>query len=269
MRAFLLICVAALALATTAAGAGQRATGSLNLHAKFTLGASVAPCPVDAPVGAVCYAVHGTATIRGLGRVTDRHTLVTVGSVDGPGPACAHLSFATDVMTVAGKGQIDSSISVDPACNGVPTGFVITGGTGDFAGASGSGTFVPGIVRSGKWYDAGGDDQDPDEDDILGEWHTDTWTGSLTAGSYTFDLTPPAISGAHSRTVIAPKSAKHVRVRFALKAKDAVDGSLPVSCKPRSGSLFRVGQTSVKCAATDSSANTGHAHFTITVKRRS
>ena len=269
MRVFLLICVAALVLATTAAGAARRATGSLNLHGFFSVGAHVQTCPPNGPPEQHdCYVFQGSGTIRGLGRVTDQHGLMTVGAVDGPGPACAHVIFGPIALTVAGKGQIDASVTVDPACNGVPTGFVITGGTGDFTGASGSGTFVPGIVQAGKWFDLGGDDQDPDADDILGEWHTDTWTGSLTAGGYTFDLTPPAIGGAHSKAVIAPRGAKHVRVHFAVKAKDAVDGSVPVSCKPRSGSLFRIGRTSVKCSASDSSANTAHSHLTITVRSR-
>jgi hypothetical protein len=267
-RVFLLICVVGLVFATTASGASQRAAGSLNLHALFSVSASRAACPSGAPVGAACYVVHGSATVRGLGRVTDPHMIVTVGAVDGPGTHCAHVSFTPEVMTIAGKGQIDASITTDPGCNGVPTGYVVTGGSGEFAGATGSGTFVPSIVQSGHWVDNGGDDTDPDADDILYDWHTDTWAGSLSAGRYTFDLTPPTISGARSKTVSAPKGARHLRVRFTVTAKDAVDGPVPVSCKPRSGSLFRIGRTGVNCSATDSSANTAHAHFTITVKHR-
>jgi len=178
------------------------------------------------------------------------------------------LTFAPDVMTVAGKGTIDASIAVAPGCNGIPTGFTITGGTGDFAGVSGSGTFTPAIVQAGHWVDIGGDDANPDADDIQGDWKTDTWTGSLSAPGYTFDLTPPVISGAASKRVVVPRGVKHVRVRFTVKAKDAVDGPVRVTCKPRSGSRFRVGRTHVKCFATDSSANTATARFTITVRHR-
>jgi len=269
MKTALLACAAlALALATTAVGAGEHATDSLNLRALFTVSTSQATCPASSPAGAACYAVHGSATIRGLGRVTDQHMIVTVGSVDGSNTACAHVSFSPDVMTIAGKGQIESSITVAPGCNGIPTGFEVTGGRGDFAGASGSGTFQPDIVQEGNWLDNGGDDTNPDGDDILFDWRNDTWAGSLSAGNYTFDLTPPVFSGTHSKKVTAPKGARRIHVRFKVHATDAVDGSVPVVCHPRSGSLFRIGPTRVTCSATDSSANEAAARFTITVKRR-
>lgn len=58
------------------------------------------------------------------------------------------------------------------------------------------------------------------------------------------------------------------RVRYTVKATDAVDASVTAACKPRSGSLFKVGHTTVKCSATESSANTATAKFAITVKKR-
>jgi hypothetical protein len=42
---------------------------------------------------------------------------------------------------------------------------------------------------------------------------------------------------------------------------------VPVSCKPRPGSLFRVGRTKVTCKAVDSSGNTVTGRFTVTVKQ--
>jgi hypothetical protein len=257
----------ALALTATAAGAGRRAADSLNLHANLDVRASRASCPVSAPAAATCYAVRGSGSIRGLGQVTDRHMVFTVGAVDGSDTACAVVSFSSDVLTVAGKGQIDSAIAVAPGCGGIPTGFTVTGGTGDFAGASGSGTFVPDIVKAGHWSEINGDDTIPDDDDILFAWHADTWSGTLGAPGHTFDLTPPVISGATSRTTTAPRAATRVRVRFTVKARDAVDGPVPVSCRPRSGRLFAIGRTRVTCTATDSSANRATARFTIAVRR--
>lgn len=266
MKVFPLIVGIALTLAASAAGAGQRASSVLNLHGVVNVSASPVSCPAGAASGAECFAVSGRATIRGLGRVTDRHTIITVGTADGSNTACSHVSFSPDVITVAGKGEIDSSITVAPGCNGVPNGFVVNGGSGDFAGVSGSGTFAPDMVRNGQWVDP--DDNNPEGEDILSDWHTDSWTGSLNAPGYTFDLTPPVLSGAASKKVTAPKGVRHVRVRFAVEAKDAVDGAAPVSCKPRSGSQFGIGRTQVKCSATDSSANTATARFTITVRYR-
>ena len=55
---------------------------------------------------------------------------------------------------------------------------------------------------------------------------------------------------------------------FEVTATDDLDGSVAVSCRPKSGSRFKVGKTSVRCEATDWSGNTGRAAFTVTVKRR-
>ena len=67
----------------------------------------------------------------------------------------------------------------------------------------------------------------------------------------------------------APKKAKTVRVRYAPKAQDAVDGPVSVKCKPGSGSLFKVGRTTkVTCSAEDTSANVATSSFRVTVKRQ-
>jgi hypothetical protein len=57
-------------------------------------------------------------------------------------------------------------------------------------------------------------------------------------------------------------------VTFKLTATDDVDGAVPVSCVPRSGSRVPVGRWTVRCEATDSSDNTGKAAFAMTVKPR-
>ena len=51
-------------------------------------------------------------------------------------------------------------------------------------------------------------------------------------------------------------------------AQDAVDGSVPAICTPRSGRAFTVGKTKVACSAVDSSGNTAKTTFTVTVKPR-
>jgi hypothetical protein len=82
-----------------------------------------------------------------------------------------------------------------------------------------------------------------------------------------FDVTPPTLSGAVNKTVRARKGSKLVRVTYRVTAGDAVDGSVPVSCLPRSGSPFTIGRTLVKCSATDTSANAKAGRFSVTVKR--
>jgi hypothetical protein len=59
-----------------------------------------------------------------------------------------------------------------------------------------------------------------------------------------------------------------MRVAYVVKAHDEVDANVPVECRPRSGSWFKVGRTTVRCLATDASANEASASFVVTVKRR-
>ncbi len=55
-------------------------------------------------------------------------------------------------------------------------------------------------------------------------------------------------------------------IPFTPAASDQVDGSLPVTCAPASGSAFAVGTTTVTCTATDKSGNTTSDSFVITVR---
>jgi hypothetical protein len=55
-------------------------------------------------------------------------------------------------------------------------------------------------------------------------------------------------------------------VTFIATASDITDRTLPVSCEPQSGSIFALGQTAVRCSATDSSYNVGSGNFTVNVK---
>jgi hypothetical protein len=51
----------------------------------------------------------------------------------------------------------------------------------------------------------------------------------------------------------------------AASAQDVVDGDVPVSCTPASGSVFGFGANTVTCTAVDAHENTGAATFTVTV----
>ncbi|MFJ2021027.1 HYR domain-containing protein [Streptomyces nodosus] len=77
------------------------------------------------------------------------------------------------------------------------------------------------------------------------------------------DVTAPVVT-IDNRTVEATGKNGTV-IDFTATARDAVDGPLPVTCTPASGSRFRVGITKVTCTATDSSGNTGTATATFTV----
>ena len=78
------------------------------------------------------------------------------------------------------------------------------------------------------------------------------------------DTTRPSLTVPANVTVEAtgPSGA---RVTFAPTAVDLVDGIVAVSCSPPSGSTFRLGTTTVKCTARDTSGNLAPANFDVTV----
>lgn len=53
---------------------------------------------------------------------------------------------------------------------------------------------------------------------------------------------------------------------YTASAHDDVDGDLPVSCGPPSGSAFAIGQTTVICDAADAAGNEASAEFTVHVR---
>jgi len=170
------------------------------------------------------------------------------------GPASLRFLPSTARFTVSGKGAID--VQVNGACMpfnppapvvGDET-FTVTGGSGEFAEASGAGRI--------KHFSNG-----------PGEPGLDTWSGTIVVPGFEFDLTPPTITGAADKRVRAPRNTKRIRVRYHLSARDDVDGAVPVACQPKSGSFFSVGRrTVVKCSATDPSANTANVSFKVTVR---
>jgi hypothetical protein len=54
-------------------------------------------------------------------------------------------------------------------------------------------------------------------------------------------------------------------VTFTASAVDNLDGTLPATCFPASGSTFPQGTTRVRCTATDAHSNRGEATFNVTV----
>ena len=97
---------------------------------------------------------------------------------------------------------------------------------------------------------------------------TSTWTGTVSVAGLDFDTTPPTISGVSNKVVKVKGKTRRARVSYSVTASDAVDGTVPVACTPRSGAFFPIGRTQVRCSATDSSSNSTSASFRVTVTRR-
>ena len=241
--------VAVFLLATASAGA-PFAAGTLNLNATLGTSSPAAACPAEAPPDADCHPRTGTGSVSGLGSVVAKYTWF-FGTGDCPSTLVKPLA-TTGHFVVANKGAIDFALADGARCveqepvRNEPQAFTITGGTGAYQGASGSGT----VERS-----------------LSGGIGVERWTAMLTVPGLEFDTAPPAIIGAVSKTVRAPTSAKRARVSYKVTARDAVDGAVAAACKPRSGSLFKVGRTVVTCTAGDTSGNNAAARFVITVRR--
>jgi hypothetical protein len=236
---------------------GNGATGTLGLRGTLRLVSNQLDCPLPTTTAGVCAGRSGRGLVPGLGSVSEAYAFLA----DLDLPPCAvgsgrTLSYPV-TFVVAGKGQIDFALAEGATCvrqEAVRTqsqAFTVTGGTGIYAGASGSGTVERTLGASMASGERVG---------------TETWAGTLVAPAVEFDTVRPTLAGAVGRTVRAARGAATARVRFAVTARDAVDGARPVACKPRSGSRFRLGKTRVTCTATDTSGNAAAARFTVTVR---
>jgi hypothetical protein len=228
----------------------------LTLAAELPVKYPPTACPPGTPSSIECYARTGSEIIRGLGNVTETYPYF----VDGLPAGCAgdevRVLPATVRLSVGGKGEFELRVQGSGCLGRVPPNpvqgvetFTITGGSGRYAGASGTGMITHVSYGPPDW--AG----------------RDAFAGTLVVPGLDFDLTAPVMTGARNMTVRAPRGKKRIRVRYAVSARDEVDGAVRAACRPRSGSWFRVGRTRVRCSATDTSGNESTAAFIVNVKR--
>lgn len=249
------------ALAALAGGSSARATETLTARTSFGGGWTAEPCAQPLPQGAdhqLCFDHSATPVVPGMGRVSLSFTAWQTYF----GPDCVHLAVADGSIVIAGKGTLRFAGAKTGCAGSISDGNLIlkgkvpvsvTGGDGDFVDGSGQGTLT--LLSSGS-----GTDTSAGPATGALELALDLPNGAL-------DITPPTISGAVSRHVRAVGNAERVRVAYRVSAHDAADGRVPVSCRPRSGSHFRIGRTDVRCSATDRSANETTVRFRITVTR--
>ncbi len=80
------------------------------------------------------------------------------------------------------------------------------------------------------------------------------------------DTGAPVLSNVPANLTAEATSAAGAAVNYtAPTATDAVDGGVPVTCAPASGSTFPIGTSTVDCSAKDKANNTATASFTVTV----
>ncbi|HEU5477315.1 MAG TPA: HYR domain-containing protein [Gaiellaceae bacterium] len=254
-----LVLASLVALAAVASVSSAGATETFTARSDFGGGWTANPCTQSLPQGAdhqLCFDHTATPLVSGLGRVSLSFTAWQTYFL----PDCVHLAVADGSLVTTSKGTLHFA-GARTGCAGstsdgnlmlkgeVPVS--VSGGDGDFLDGSGQGTLR--LVSSGT---ATNNFSGP---------ATGKFELALNLPNGTFDIIPPRISGAVSKHVHAGRKAKRVRVTYRVTAHDAVDGHVPVSCKPRPSSSFRIGRTKVTCSATDRSANTATAHFTVRV----
>lgn len=238
------------------AGAGGSAA-SLELRAVLRLvSVRAGACPAGVTPTTLCPRRNGDGAVPGLGSATVAYSYL----VDEAHPACPAGSVRIlgypARLAVAGKGELQIAVAGRSDClageSALSAGqsFAITGGTEIYAGASGSGTVARALS--------------PTDEGAAG---SETWTGTLTVPGLEFDTMRPTFAGVANRIVRAKRGAKSARVAFRVTAQDDRDGPLATRCTPRSGAPFKLGRTRVTCKATDTSANTATAAFTVTVRK--
>ncbi len=251
-RALLLLAVVLGSLTVAAARVDADSAGTLQVTATLFKQFGPVDCAAGNPATTVCFADRPFRddVVSGLGNVTFApYTFYW----DDFGSPCGHVHAQIPIL-VAGKGEIDLAVAVTGCWTGdnfPPTAVTVSGGSGRYAGASGSGML--------EFHTA----------NITGPLtgsRSVTWTGTLNVDGLTFDTTAPQIAGATSR-IVKTRLAAGARVRYSVSATDAADGPVPAACSPKSGSVFRPGRTTVTCTSADSSGNSATARFVVTVKR--
>ena len=158
--------------------------------------------PKNAPPAATsadeCAARVVSGDVSGLGRVTGKYSF-PLKNVPPPCAAGSGKALAYPMqLIVASKGEIHAAVAEGAACvdgeslRTQTQSFAITGGTGVYVGASGSGALerTLGEQTNSGWVGR------------------EVWTGTLSVPGLDFDITAPTLSGAATKTVRAKKRAK-------------------------------------------------------------
>ena len=81
-----------------------------------------------------------------------------------------------------------------------------------------------------------------------------------------FDVIPPSLIVPSRSIIIDASTLIGATVNYESTANDNVDGPVAIHCYPRSGLMFPVGESVVKCNATDKAGNTSERAFGVIVR---
>jgi HYR domain-containing protein len=159
---------------------------------------------------------------------------------------------------VDGGGNLDSPESSCPGINGDP----LLGAVADNGGPTQTMALGPGSAA----IDAAVDANCPATDQRgVSRPHGAGCDIGAYESDAALDTTPPIIS-VPVEVVADATGPTGAVVSYAASAEDDVDGPVPVTCNPASGSTFPIGMTSVTCTASDSAGNEASASFDVHVR---
>lgn len=120
---------------------GRAQAGSLvPFHAKLIQTSTFIQCPTGTPAAAVCVSVTGKGTATHIGHMS-KESVVILTLFD---PSCG--TFTENAIFTAANGDTITAVQAGTGCFTSPTTviatatYTVTGGTGRFSGANGSGT---------------------------------------------------------------------------------------------------------------------------------
>jgi len=200
---------------------------------------------------AVDHTSHDTTSI--LATIEHRFGLASLGTRDA---AVADLSSSlTGLDTTAPVITVPSDISVtQTTVGGAAVSYVVTSSDPDDSVATSSCT-----PASGSTFAVGATTVKCSATDTAGNSSSASFTVKVTAAG------PPVITVPAFRTLGA-LIATGLVVNYDVTAKDPIDGAIPATCSPPSGSTLPVGTTTVTCTATDKSGRTATKTFDVTVE---
>jgi hypothetical protein len=225
------------------AAADTRSTAALHLQAFFSSPNLPTACGPEVPPGTSCKALRASASVRGLGAVR----LEGVQAITDPG---FHVRVSGRLV-MAEKGSVEFEADNDQTSREIVLALRIRGGTGVFAGASGTGTYqIDSRTNT-----------------------TSLWDLELTAPGYEFDLRAPQLVVS---TAAGKRRGAACVIRVAYRANDERQGPVRVSLSagPRTvSSLKPAGVLSVtvrraprvllSLVAVDESANTARSSVAV------
>jgi HYR domain-containing protein len=215
---------------------------------------------VDGTIGVSCSPASGSHFAIGTTGVTCSAT-DAAGNVATADPFSVHLTLVDSTAPVLS--HVPSGIAVDTTN---PAGRTVTWGLPSADDAVDGPVLVTCAPASGSTFAVGPTTVSCTASDAAGNVATDSFTVRVTLIVIVRDTTPPVLSRMPADIAVnTPDPTGRTVSWTAPTATDAVDGSVPVTCAPASGSRFRIGSTSVTCAASDRAGNAAQDSFTVRV----